>query len=266
MKRVVPDEAWPADWKDSYKYDLEEVYEEISCRGYAIAYQNRQRHTFELVRKFAAPPGRLLDVAAAQGNFSILLAEMGYQVTWNDLRSSMIPYVQLKNEQPMEFRPGNVFDLDFVDFFDVVLITEVIEHVAHPDQFLQKVRSMVKPGGFVVMTTPNGEYFRNTLPKFSDCPDASVFESVQFKPNSDGHIFLLHHDEILWLANSANMELREIRYFNNPLSSGFIKTEALLRTLPRWMVDRLEAAGSYLPLGIQRKLCVHVAAVYQRTS
>ena len=266
MKRIVPDETWPADWKRSYEYDLEEVYGPISCLGYAIAFQNRQRHTFELLRKFAPPPGKLLDVAAAQGNFSILLAERGYKVTWNDLRRDMIAYVQLKSDQPLDYCPGNVFDLDFADLFDVVLITEVIEHVAHPDRFLEKVASMVKPGGVVVMTTPNGEYFRNPLPRFSDCQDASLFESIQFQPNSDGHIFLLHHDEIVGLAKSTGLALKEVRYFNNPLSSGFIKTEFLLRILPRSVVDQLETFSSYLPLGIQRRLCVHVAAVFQRTS
>jgi 2-polyprenyl-3-methyl-5-hydroxy-6-metoxy-1,4-benzoquinol methylase len=40
--------------------------------------------------------------------------------------------------------------------FDAVLITEVIEHVAHPDEFLAKTAALVKPHGSIVLTTPNG--------------------------------------------------------------------------------------------------------------
>lgn len=266
VKRIVPEEDWPVEWKSSYKYDLEEVYGDISCRGYAFAYQNRQRHTFDLLRKYASPPARVLDVAAAQGNFSIILSEMGYSVTWNDLREDMIPYVRMKAEREIEFCPGNVFDLEFKEPFDVVLIAEVIEHVAHPDQFLQKVAAMVRPGGIVMLTTPNGEYFQNKLPKFSDCSDPSIFESIQFKPNSDGHIFLLQYDELIWLAKASGLEICDICYFSNPLTSGFLKTEFLLKILPRYIVDSLEQGSRWLPLPLLRKMCVQVAAVYRKSS
>ena len=43
-------------------------------------------------------------------------------------------------------------------------ITEVIEHVAHPDRLLQQAAALVRPGGYVVMTTPNGR-FNSCLPE-----------------------------------------------------------------------------------------------------
>jgi 2-polyprenyl-3-methyl-5-hydroxy-6-metoxy-1,4-benzoquinol methylase len=82
-----------------------------------------------------------------------------------------------------------------------VLIAEIIEQVAHPDEFLAKSASLVKAGGYVFMTTPNGSYFRNMLPKFFDCPDPSIYVSVQFKPNAGGHIFLLHPEEVKSIAD-----------------------------------------------------------------
>src|SRR5262245_48119639 len=197
MKRVYIQADWPESWKSSYNYDLEEIYGEISNLGYAYSYHNRTKQTLKLLSEVLLPGARVLDIAAAQGNFSLSMAEMGYDVTWNDLRADLADYVRMKYETgSINFAPGNAFELRFPYLFDAILITEIIEHVAHPDEFLTKMATLVRPGGYVVMTTPNGAYIRNTLPKFSDCPDPSAYESIQFKPNSDGHIFLLHTTEV----------------------------------------------------------------------
>ena len=265
MKRVYIQEDWPETWKSSYPYDLEEVYGEITNRGYAYAYDDRRRQTIRLLTEVLTPDARILDIAAAQGNFSIALAEMGYDVTWNDLREDLAGYVRLKQERgKVHFVPGNAFELSFPTLFDAVLITEIIEHVAHPDEFLVKTAQLVRPGGYIVMTTPNGAYFRNTLPKFSDCPDPSVYEAVQFKPNSDGHIFLLHPDEVRPLASRAGLEVEQIALFTNPLTNGHMKMELLLRALPRSLVNTIEAATQRLPDPICRKLLLQMGVRFRK--
>ena len=111
MKRLYIQENWPDSWKYSYPYDLEEVHGEIADRGYAYAYDNRRKHTLRFLTEVLTPGARILDVAAAQGNFSIALAEMGYEVTWNDLREELANYVRLKHERgDIHFAPGNVFE------------------------------------------------------------------------------------------------------------------------------------------------------------
>jgi 2-polyprenyl-3-methyl-5-hydroxy-6-metoxy-1,4-benzoquinol methylase len=265
MKRVHLQEDWPDSWKYSYPYDLEEVYGEITNRGYAYAYDNRRKETLRLLTEVLAPGSRVLDIAAAQGNFSIALAEMGYDVTWNDLREDLADYARLKHERgQIHFAPGNAFELNFSSPFDAVLITEIVEHVAHPDDFLLKTGQLVKPGGYVVMTTPNGAYFRNTLPKFSSCQDPSVYEAVQFKPNSDGHIFLLHPDEIHPLAARAGLEVEKVALFTNPLTNGHMKMEMLLRALPRSLVTAIEAATQRLPASMRRKLLLQIGARFRK--
>ncbi len=259
MKRVSIQESWPDSWKYSYPYDLEEVYGEITNRGYAFAYDNRRKQTLRLLTEVLSPGSRILDIAAAQGNFSITLAEIGYEVTWNDLREDLAEYARLKQERgTIHFAPGNAFELGFPSPFDGVLITEIIEHVAHPDDFLVKTAQLVRPGGYIVMTTPNGAYFRNPLPKFSDCPNPSIYEAVQFKPNSDGHIFLLHPDEIQRLASRAGLEVEELVLFTNPLTNGHMKMELLLRALPRTLVDAVEFATRRLPAPMRRKLLLQM--------
>jgi len=265
MKRVIPQENWPETWRYSYPYDLEEIYGEPRCYGYAYAYQNRRRHTLRMIQEVLPQGATILDVAAAQGNFSLSLAELGYEVTWNDLRADLADYVRMKHERGIvHYSPGNAFELGFDGQFDCVLITEIIEHVAHPDDFLKKTAEMVKPGGYVVMSTPNGRYFINDLPKFSECPDPSVFESQQFKPNSDGHIFLLWPDEIEPLGTAAGLVLEKHECFTNPLTAGHIKCEALLKLLPEKIVRMAERATDSLPSAIKQRLAAGSCTRYRK--
>lgn len=267
MKKLTFQDSWPKSWKYSYPYDLMEIYGEMGHLGYSYvyAYANRRRHTLELVQKVAQPGAKVLDVAAAQGNFSLSLAELGYEVTWNDLREELSDYVKLKWEHGIiHYTPGNILQLDFDADFDVVLITEIIEHLAHPDDFLKKIAQAVKPGGHIVMTTPNGEYFLNRLPKFSDCSDPSQFESTQFQPNSDGHIFLLHLDEVEALAHQVGLSIVENRLFTNSISHGHLKSRFMLEFLPSSWVDNLEKNTEALPLFIQKKIHTSIASLMKR--
>ncbi len=265
MRRVNPQEGWPDSWKRSYQYDLLEIYGQTNHRGYAYAYAERRRHTLELVQKAARPGARILDLAAAQGNFSLTLAEMGYEVTWNDLRQELAGYVQLKYDNgSIAYLAGDAFTLGPEGSYDMVLAGEIIEHVAHPDEFLRRVARLVRPGGHVVLSTPNGEYIRHHLPKFSECADPARFEDVQFKPDADGHIFLLWWDEIDALARQAGLSVLEMRLFANPVTSGHLKTELLLHLTPRRWVEAFERFTRSLPLRWTRKLHAGLVILLRR--
>ncbi|MCB9079352.1 MAG: methyltransferase domain-containing protein [Anaerolineaceae bacterium] len=262
MKKLIFKESWPETWKYSYPYDLMEIYGDLHHPGYTYAYVNRYKATLSLVRKVAKPGAKILDVAGAQGNFTLSLAEIGYEVTWNDLREELIDYVKLKWEFGIvHYAPGNVFELGFDASFDVILITEIIEHVAHPDDFLIKIARMVRPGGYIVMSTPNGEYFRYSLPKFSECLDPSQYEASQFKPNADGHIFLLHLDEVHILAKKAGLQVVETKLTNNPITNGHLRMEPFLKIIPRGWIEASEKVTNSLSLPFQKKLHTGLVAL-----
>jgi 2-polyprenyl-6-hydroxyphenyl methylase/3-demethylubiquinone-9 3-methyltransferase len=265
VKRVTFDENWPQSWKSSYFYDLEEVYGPSRHLGYAYAYKKRRRETINLLTEVLPPGAHVLDIAAAQGNFSLTLAEMGYQVTWNDRRAELADYVRMKYERgAITYLPGDAFEIDLPQLFDAALITEIIEHTAHPDQFLIRIAKLVRPGGYIIMTTPNGAYFRNHLPKFSECSDPTVYEAHQFQPDSDGHIFLLHPEEIEPLGQSAGLELERFELMTNPLTSGHMKTKVILRAAPTALVDQIENLTSRLPEQWTRRLFTQIVARFRK--
>lgn len=266
MKNVPITDTCPESWKLSHYYDQLENYDSKEHLGYSYAYQKRKGRTLEAIQSLLKPGAKILDLAAAQGNFTLALAELGYEMTWNDLRGDLVDYVKQKYESGIvHYLVGNAFDLALEEVFDLVLIAEVIEHVAHPDEFLEKVSSLVKPGGYVVMTTPNGGYFRNELPRFSDFEDTSQFEAVQFQPDGDGHIFLLHMDEIYTLSQETSLEVEDIQIFTNPLTAGHVKTAPLLKILPKSFVDLSEQLTSLLPVTMRQRLGSHMMVVFKKS-
>jgi SAM-dependent methyltransferase len=48
--------------------------------------------------------------------------------------------------------------------FDMVVSVEVLEHVEEDERFVYHTHRVLKPGGVFLMTTPNGDYCRNTNP------------------------------------------------------------------------------------------------------
>ena len=48
--------------------------------------------------------------------------------------------------------------------FDCVVAVEVLEHVLEDDLFVRQVHRVLKPSGVFLMTTPNGDFVKNTNP------------------------------------------------------------------------------------------------------
>lgn len=48
--------------------------------------------------------------------------------------------------------------------FDLVVSVEVIEHVEEDEKFVSEVNRVLKPGGSLILTTPNGDFVENRNP------------------------------------------------------------------------------------------------------
>lgn len=192
----------------------------------------RLRFTLTLRDALALSPQKVLEVAAGGGLLSACLAEPGRRMVVNDLRDMSQDIAQWRTGTPLEFLQGNLLELDpaRVGSFDLVMACDVIEHVAHGDKFLSQLRRFLTPGGQLLLTTPNGGYFRNRLPTHSQIRDFTELEAKQFKPDADGHIFLYTKAELEKVARAAGFEPVSWYYSVTPWISG----QAGLRRLPRF--------------------------------
>lgn len=169
-------------------------------------------------------PRRVLEVAAGGGGLAASLAEAGCDVVVNDLRADQLTdsVAEFATQGQMELIGGNLFDLSpgRIGKFDLVIACEVVEHVAHPLDLLVHLKQFLAPQGRILLTTPNGSYFRNRLPTYAGVSDLGELESRQFEPDADGHLFLLTPQELADLAAAATLEIEQFNCWGSPVLSG----------------------------------------------
>lgn len=107
-----------------------------------------------LVARLTPHPGwRVLDVGCNTGELTARLAALQCRTLGLDINAEAIAVAQ--NRFPaLEFRVGTLPDLDARDF-DAIVASHVIEHLSDVDAFLQAARDRLKPGGRLVLATPN---------------------------------------------------------------------------------------------------------------
>lgn len=111
------------------------------------------------------PPGaRVLDLGCGNGWASQRLAGMGFEVVGMDASLDGIENAP-QNISGLSFVRGNVYDQvdDFINKFDIVVSTEVVEHLFLPRLLFERAYSYLKPGGIFLVSTPYHGYLKNII-------------------------------------------------------------------------------------------------------
>ena len=110
---------------------------------------------------------RILDVGCGGGYVAGELSKLGFDQIWAfDASESGISVCrQSSPEIATHFAVHDVYDRHlpeaFPDTYDLVLSFEVIEHCISPATFMENIRSWLRPGGYLVLSTPYHGYWKN---------------------------------------------------------------------------------------------------------
>jgi 2-polyprenyl-3-methyl-5-hydroxy-6-metoxy-1,4-benzoquinol methylase len=123
-------------------------------RGIVIlADEGLHEDCFDLVEKYIPKGARVLDIAAGAGAFSARLADAGYKVTANDIDDDVWNATGIKKLSVDLNKP--VDERLFSPPYDLVVAMEVVEHLQNPTKLLEDCQNLVKPEGYLLISTPN---------------------------------------------------------------------------------------------------------------
>lgn len=135
--------------------DYTSYYEEKYRSGEEIAKESKRLALAYVPREGALD---ILDLGCGTGMNSQYMSELGHNVQGIDVAAEAI---RKYNERGFQ---GQVMDvekgLSFEDeSFDLVFSTEVIEHLVQHDVMLQEAYRVLRPGGRLVLSTPNSAFW-----------------------------------------------------------------------------------------------------------
>jgi SAM-dependent methyltransferase len=139
--------------------------------------------------------------------------------------------------------------------FDLVACSWVLEHVAIPPMFLREVRRILRPGGWFIALTPNGQHYVTWVTRaFGLLPHTITQDLVQRLYGRAHHdTFPTHYRlntplELDAAARRAGMPLRYLVGFANPDYFRFSPTLRRAVVLGDRVLDRLNRGSGRLYL------------------
>ena len=121
----------------------------------ADAFVDGKTHAMRLLDELESicPAGTLLDIGCATGDFLQTARERGWEARGVELSPSAAAVAERRG---FDVAMGTLADARLpAGSFDVVTILDVIEHLTDPLAELREIYRVLRPGGLVVVETPN---------------------------------------------------------------------------------------------------------------
>lgn len=109
------------------------------------------------LERYARPPSKLLDIGCYTGVFPLLAKEHGYDAFGVE-PSQWAAGIAKKRLSPEKIHQGYLETAPFPrESFDIVTSWDVIEHVTDPKQEIDLMAGLLKPGGWLILSTMASE-------------------------------------------------------------------------------------------------------------
>lgn len=115
----------------------------------------RHRFAYEWARQFVAGKD-VLDIGCGTGYGCKILSESASSVLGIDYSAEAIEFCRKKfSASNIEYVQMDASQFKLNRQFDVAVSFQVIEHLQHPDTFLDRIKDVMRPSGKIIITTPN---------------------------------------------------------------------------------------------------------------
>ena len=144
-----------ANFRDNSK-ELSKTYRKLGGEEYLEEVESRlitSKKYLEIIRKYTRG-NTLLDVGCSVGLF-LKNASDNYWRAYGIEKSEITSRIARENFG-LNVVTGDIYDACFEsDFFDVITLWDVIEHIINPKKMLYELNRIQKPNGYLFIATPN---------------------------------------------------------------------------------------------------------------
>ena len=211
----------------------------------------------------------ILDIGCGTGfNITIPIASMGYGILGIDSDRGTIDFARKTNSfDNLSFECETIEGIDRV--FDVIVCSEILEHVEHPEDFLLQVGKRLKVGGIIIVTVPNGfgwfelekliynigiKYFISALSKLKmlKLPPADLVPNTLKERDAHLHHFTIKKlGEIFRESGFEMVKAKSSTLFSGPVTNSFFWGSKRFMSWNNKIIERLDlrfASGWYFIL------------------
>ncbi len=176
-------------------------------------------HDLEIFMKYAsgmekARGRKVLDIGGGLGYGAFLLSRTAEEVVYLDKSQGAADFVR-KTWSPLAQNLTAICGeakglVDREGYFDVVFLMDVIEHAPDPESILAHARRLLRPGGLLVLSTPEEDYYpyRVCPPERRGEDEARLIEDAIWP----WHIQALGEARMLPMLKEAGFTLEEKNY------------------------------------------------------
>lgn len=132
--------------------DLKEQQKTLSSRDYDLRVTNLARF---ILRRLPVKKAKLIDIGAGNGLVLRIFRQKGFEVTGMELSSTLCEAMKKNPKMKgISVFQGDVSKKTGNENYDVVLASDVIEHIKDDKKALDNLFSFLRPGGYLVITVP----------------------------------------------------------------------------------------------------------------
>lgn len=193
-------------WKLATLKDLEKHVVNIKANPYFSP-------KLKYLRKYGAllKDVRFLDIGCQMGEYIYHLSKSSNfkQLKGIDIEPEYIEIGKkyfIKDIPNAELKVQNLFDMKN-EKFDLIFMSEVIEHVDNPMLYLKKIYSLLNPNGYFIITTPSALGITNILLNIKHFKDLTYIEKEKRGIGTEtDHYYCWDKLTLFRLCNSAGFK------------------------------------------------------------